>query len=72
TSFCQLTNPQGSYNPLAPFGAKVEYRFDPTFSLQLGREPDTNTRFCNSQQGFTGLYNTPQQFSLSLSRTWRF
>jgi translocation and assembly module TamB len=75
TSFCQLTNSQGSqgaYNPLAPFGAKVEYRFDPTFSLQLGREPDTNTRFCNSQQGFTGLYNTPQQFSLSLSRTWRF
>lgn len=74
TSFCQITNPtgQGAYNPLAPFGAKVEYRFDPTFSLQLGREPDTNTRFCNSQQGFTGLYNTPQQFSLSLSRTWRF
>lgn len=72
TGFCQFGDPQSKFNPLSSLGAKIEYRFAPTTSLQLGSEPESSKRFCSGEQSFTGLYNTPQQFSLSLSRTWRF
>lgn len=59
---------QGSL--LDAFGGKIEYRFDPNFSLQAGREQPYSARYCTSQS--FGSVATPSQLSFSLSRTWRF
>jgi translocation and assembly module TamB len=66
--FCGIA--QGQFNS---FGAKVEYRFLPSHSLQAGYDPPTRQRSCAAgEQSIVGLVPTPGQFSFSLSHTWRF
>jgi translocation and assembly module TamB len=67
TGLCQL-----QYSRLS-LGAKLEYHFDPTLSMQAGYDPATYTRTCNvGQQIVTGTVPTPPNWSLSLFHTWRF
>jgi len=70
TGFCQ--QPGQGFNPRDLVGAKVEYRFDPKLSMKLAYDPPTAGRLCEPGQTFTGLVQTPGQFSASLLHTWRF
>jgi translocation and assembly module TamB len=74
TGLCQFTQSNsGSYTALGSLGAKVEYRFDPRSSAQIGYDPPTANRICSREsQLLTGFQPTPGQFSFSLSHTWRF
>jgi hypothetical protein len=72
---CQL-DPRGpnrvpNQTPLDAFGGKLEYRFAPDLSLQTGREPSTQARYCGSGP-LLGTVGTPSQWSLSLLKSWRF
>jgi len=58
-------------NFLNTLGWKVEYRFEPTLSLQAGLEPSSSARTCQAES-LRGLVPTPRQWGLSLFRTWRF
>jgi translocation and assembly module TamB len=69
TGLCQLQNGRG----LRGVGAKLEYRFDPTLSLQTAYDPATATTTCNETQQFLfGTTPTPAQISFALRHTWRF
>jgi translocation and assembly module TamB len=68
TGICQLQT--GSFRGV---GAKLEYRFDPTLSLQTAYDPPTTTSTCNETQQFLfGTTPTPAQISFALRHTWRF
>jgi translocation and assembly module TamB len=56
---------------LDAFGGKLEYRIAPDLSVQTGREPSTQARYCGSNQ-LLGTVGTPSQWSLSLLKSWRF
>jgi translocation and assembly module TamB len=56
---------------LDAFGGKLEYRINPDLSLQTGREPSTQARYCGSGP-LLGTVGTPSQWSLSLLKSWRF
>ncbi len=74
TGLCQLQNFQGSRSALSNLGAKAEFRFNSTHSLQLAYDPPTATRTCSAdgQQSIVGLVPTPLNLSLAFSHTWRF
>ncbi len=74
TGLCQFNSDfnGGRLNLLTGLGAKAEYRFDPTLSVQVAYDPPTANRTCSQQQSVVGLVNTPSQFSFSLSHTWHF
>ncbi len=74
SGLCQLQNSPGNRNALTGLGAKAEYRFKPTLSLDLAYDPPTASRTCNAdgQQSIVGLVPTPPNFSLAFSHTWRF
>ena len=68
---CPITQQnQEQFNWLNTLGWKVEYRFQPTLSLQAGLEPSSSARTCQTE--IRGLVPTPRQWGLSLFRTWRF
>jgi hypothetical protein len=72
---CQLDLRTGNrvqnQSALEAFGGKVEYRIKPDLSLQTGREPSTQARYCGSGP-VLGTVGTPSQWSLSLLKSWRF
>jgi translocation and assembly module TamB len=74
TGLCQFSGntPPVTLNTL--LGAKVEYRFLPTFSTQIAYDPPTygKTGACGTGQSIIGLVPTPGQFSLGFFHTWRF
>jgi hypothetical protein len=74
TGLCQFSGntPPITLNTL--LGAKVEYRFSPTFSTQVAFDPQTygKTGACGAGQSVIGLVPTPGQFSLGFFHTWRF
>ena len=74
TGFCQFSGETGftGANWLAGAGAKVEYRVTDRLSVQGAYDPATVTRTCGGKQSFIGVVPTPQNFSISLSHTWRF
>jgi translocation and assembly module TamB len=55
---------------------KLEYRFPlagaDRFSLRAGREPSANALRCNVSGAMRGFVATPQQWGLSLFRSWSF
>jgi len=75
TGLCQFSNfntTPVTLNTLV--GAKVEYRFRPTFSTQVAYDPPSvgRTGSCGTGQSIIGLVPTPGQFSLGFFHTWRF
>ena len=76
TGFCQFgAAGEGGFtgaNWLAGTGAKIEYRITDGTSIQGAREPATATRTCGISRSFIGVVPTPQNFSVSLSHSWRF
>jgi hypothetical protein len=81
TGLCQLANagPSSDQN-LKGFGnaieGKLEYRFPlagpDRFALRAGREPAASALRCNSAGDVRGFVQTPQQWGLSLFRSWSF
>ena len=53
-------------------GGKVEYRFNPKLSLQVGTDPPTSALYCRSNYSLGSLVETPRQWGLSILRTWHF
>ncbi|HVZ77712.1 MAG TPA: translocation/assembly module TamB domain-containing protein, partial [Gemmatimonadaceae bacterium] len=51
-------------------GGTLQYRFSPTLSVDVGREPPSSALVCG--RGLRGFVATPPQWGLSLSKTWRF
>jgi translocation and assembly module TamB len=81
TGLCQLTG--GSNNPeqgIKGFGnaieGKLEYRFPlagpDRLALRAGREPAASALRCNAGGDVRGFVQTPQQWGLSLFRSWSF
>jgi hypothetical protein len=83
TGLCQLTggtpNTNADQNGLKGFGnaieGKLEYRFPlagpDRLALRAGREPAASALRCNADQ-VRGFVQTPQQWGLSLFRSWSF
>jgi hypothetical protein len=81
TGLCQLpgANPS-SEQGLKGFGnaieGKLEYRFPlagpDRLSLRAGREPSASALRCNASGDVRGFVQTPQQWGLSLFRSWSF
>ncbi len=72
TGLCQFETNFQSASLLSGVGAKVEYRFAPSFSTQFAFDPATATRTCSAGQSIIGIVPTPNQFSVSLHHTFRF
>ena len=55
-------------------GGKVEYRFNPKLSVQVGTDPKTEALYCSGRSGASlgSVVSTPRQWGLSLLRTWHF
>ncbi|MDE3214851.1 MAG: translocation/assembly module TamB domain-containing protein [Gemmatimonadota bacterium] len=75
TGLCQLgpSQPSGSagaYTFLEQLESKLQYRFSPTLSADVGLEPPSSALLCGRSQ--RGLVPTPQQWGFSLSKTWRW
>jgi hypothetical protein len=70
--FCQFGETNGTRNPLANVGAKVEYRFDPKIAMQLAYDPSTANRACSGGQNLVGLVSPPPNFSFLFSHVSRF
>jgi translocation and assembly module TamB len=81
TGLCQLSGagPSSDQN-LKGFGnaieGKLEYRFPlagpDRLSLRAGREPAASALRCNPSGDVRGFVQTPQQWGLSLFRSWSF
>lgn len=50
--------------------SKLQYRFSPTWSADIGLEPPSSALLCGRAQ--RGLVPTPQQWGLSLSHFWKW
>ena len=81
TGLCQLAgSSQSSEQGLKGFGnaieGKLEYRFPlagpDRFALRAGREPAASALRCNAGGDVRGFVQTPQQWGLSLFRSWSF
>lgn len=75
TGFCQFNpNQSGTGSGVNAFveqlESKLQYRFSSTLSAELGLEPPSSALLCGRTQ--RGLVPTPQQWGLSLSKTWRW
>ncbi len=75
TGFCQLnpsqsTGSTGSITFLEQLESKLQYRFSPTLSADIGLEPPSSALLCGRSQ--RGLVPTPQQWGFSLSKSWRW
>jgi hypothetical protein len=71
---CQLgagsENDPGVTGFVDQLGGTLQYRFSPTLSVDVGREPPSSALVCG--RGLRGFVATPPQWGLSLSKTWRF
>lgn len=78
TGLCQFTSSQsGSASSgfnvngfVEQLESKLQYRFSSTLSADIGLEPPASALVCWRPQ--RGLIPTPQQWGLSLSKTWRW
>ncbi|HEY5219880.1 MAG TPA: translocation/assembly module TamB domain-containing protein, partial [Gemmatimonadaceae bacterium] len=75
TGFCQLNfSPTSGGSGTSGFWeqleSKVQYRFSNTFSADVGLEPPSSAMLCGRTP--RGLVPTPQQWGLSLSKSWRW
>ncbi|MDB4905888.1 MAG: hypothetical protein JWO05_672 [Gemmatimonadetes bacterium] len=52
-------------------GGKIEWRFSPLLSLSAAREPPSSALVCGNR-ALRGFVPTPQQWGISLARSWRF
>jgi hypothetical protein len=60
-------------SPSEIFSGRLQYRLGASsnsYALQAGREPGTQARYC--QTDVAGVITAPSQWSLSLSKFWRF
>jgi translocation and assembly module TamB len=74
TGFCQFHTPGQNFDVGQLLGAKAEWRLLPTkanTALKLSYDPPAASRICG-QQSIIGFVNTPGQFGLSFSHSWRF
>lgn len=76
SGLCQLDGSQQSDDPafqafVNQLAWHVEYRFPESLTLQAGREPSREQAGCG-RGVMRGVVNTPAQWALSLSRSWRF
>jgi hypothetical protein len=73
TGFCQFSTPGSTLDVRQLFGAKAELRLTDVAktALKLSYDPPAASRICG-QQSIIGFVNTPGQFGLSFSHTWRF
>jgi hypothetical protein len=62
-NFCQLT-------AASNYGARLEYRFQPSLTLQASYDPPALAGTCNTS--VVSLIQQPSQASFSLLHTWRF
>lgn len=62
-NFCQLS-------AASNYGARLEYRFQPTITLQASYDPPPLAGTCGQQ--IVSLVQQPSQASFSLLQTWRF
>ena len=82
TGLCQLgstgddTSQQGFTGFANAIEGKLEYRFPlpapERFSLRAGREPPASALRCGATNQVRGFVSTPQQWGLSLFRSWSF
>ena len=81
TGLCQLgaTNDkdqQGMTGFVNSIEGKLEYRFPITgpdqLSLRAGREPAASALRCGATGSIRGFVSTPQQWGISLFRSWSF
>ncbi len=74
TGFCQFYASQSGTGSSGTFveqlESKLQYRFSSTLSAELGLEPPSSALLCGRAP--RGLVPTPQQWGLSLSKTWRW
>jgi translocation and assembly module TamB len=77
TGLCQLTpNPNTGGSAAGVNGfvdqleSKLQYRFPDMWSAEIGLEPRSSARSCGFAQH--GLVPTPQQWGLSVSKSWRW
>ncbi len=76
TGLCQLASNQGSggsgsgVNFVEQLESKLQYRFPEMWSAEVGLEPPASALICGRTQ--RGLVPTPQQWGLSVSKTWRW
>jgi translocation and assembly module TamB len=76
TGLCQLAPSQqsgagsGGFSFVEQLESKLQYRFTPTLSAEVGLEPPSSALLCGRAP--RGLVPTPQQWGLSLSKTWRW
>jgi translocation and assembly module TamB len=76
TGLCQLSSGQSGSGDTGASGffnqleAKLQYRFSPWMSAEVGLEPPSSALLCGRTQ--RGLVPTPQQWGLSLTRVWRW
>jgi translocation and assembly module TamB len=73
TGFCQFATPGSTFDVRQLFGAKAEWRLTEVAktALKLSYDPPAVSRICG-QQSIIGFVNTPGQFGLSFSHSWRF
>jgi hypothetical protein len=71
---CQFEQSQtgdpGTNQFVDQLAGKLQYRFTPTLSMEAGREPPAIALSCG--RGFRGFVPTPQQWGLTLSKSWLF
>jgi hypothetical protein len=67
----QSTNQNAFEGFVDALGGKLEYRFNPRFSVQVGTDPPTQALYCRNA-ALGSIVSTPRQFGLSLLRTWHF
>jgi translocation and assembly module TamB len=80
TGLCQLTSTEKDQQGVTGFvnsiEGKLEYRFPmlapDQLSLRAGREPAASALRCGSTNNIRGFVATPQQWGLSLFRSWSF
>jgi hypothetical protein len=81
TGLCQLaggssSSEQGLKGFSNAIEGKLEYRFPLSgpdrFALRAGREPAASALRCNAGGDVRGFVQTPQQWGLSLFRSWSF
>jgi hypothetical protein len=80
TVLCQLggadTDQPGVSGFVNSIEGKLEYRFPITapdqLSLRAGREPAASALRCGATGSLRGFVSTPQQWGISLFRSWSF
>jgi hypothetical protein len=71
TGFC-AENFRSATNFQHNLGLKLEYRFNQSYTAQLGVEPGTTDLLCSRPGSLQTLQQTPPQLGIDFLRSWRF